>query len=144
MKPDRKHFPFVLLICLLSLFLIGAGISRWIETDSGRILVHDISIESYEGFFYGARLFRPLQASSLNQRPAVLLIFGNIADRYTGDHIAMELARRGFVALTMEDFDHGRTGSVPDFETENLVDTGYDFLATRSFTDHSRIGLAAL
>ena len=141
MKLKRDHFSPAALFILLSIFLIAAGISRWIETDSGNILVHDITAESYEGFPYGARLFRPLQASSLNRRPSVLLIFGNIADRYSGDHIAMEFARRGFTVLTMEDFDQGITGSRPDYETENIVDAGYTFLATRSFTDPERIGL---
>ncbi len=131
------------LICLYSVFLIGAGFSRYLETDSGNILIHDIEAESFEGFQYGARLYRPLQASSLNLRPSVLFVTGDAGDRYICDHIAMEFARRGFTALTMEDFGRGRTASAPDYETENLVDAGYTFLATRSFTDHERIGLAA-
>lgn len=130
-----------LLICLFSVFLIGAGISRYIETDSGNILIHDIDLENYEGFIYKGRLFRPLQASSMNQRPGILLIFGDASDRYTGDHIAMELARRGFVVLTIEDFSHGSTGPEPEEITENLIDAGYTFLSTRTFTDHERIGL---
>lgn len=142
MKQDRIPFSYSFLICLLSVFLIAAGLSRYIETESGNILIHDIDAESWEGFIYGARLYRPLQANSLNQRPAILLIAGDAADRYTCDHIAMELARRGFVALSMEDFSQGMTGAEPDFETENLVDAGYEFLNTRSFTDHTRIGLA--
>ncbi|MBQ6508650.1 MAG: hypothetical protein IJI07_04175 [Flexilinea sp.] len=78
-----------LLIILFSVFLIGAGVSRYLETDSGNILIHDVDVESYEAFLYGGRLFRPLQASSLNQRPSVLLIPGETGDRYTCDHIAM-------------------------------------------------------
>lgn len=53
----------------------------------------------------------------------------------------MELARRGFVALTIEDFSHGSTGPEPEEPTENLIDAGYTFLSTRTFTDHERIGL---
>ncbi len=138
---SRARISFSLLIILFSVFLIGAGISRYLETDSGNILIHDVDVESYEAFLYGGRLFRPLQASSMNQRPSVLLIPGVTGDRYTCDHIAMEFARRGFVALTVEDFSQGMTGPEPDFETENLIDAGYTFLATRSFTDHERIGI---
>ena len=141
MSRSRSPISFSILIILLSVFLIGAGFSRYLETDSGNILIHDIDVESYEAFLYGGRLFRPLQASSMNQRPSVLLIPGAVGDRYTFDHIAMEFARRGFVALTVEDFSQGMTGPEPDFETENLIDAGYTFLATRSFTDHERIGL---
>lgn len=142
MRPFRAPLSYSALTVLLCIFLIGAGVSRYIETDSGNILIHDIQAESYENFPYGARLYRPLQASSMNQRPSVLLIPGLTADRYTCDHVAMELARRGFAALAIEDFDQGTTASEPDYYTENLVDAGFTFLSTRSFTDHSRIGLA--
>ncbi len=141
MRNNSLKLSLNLLICLFSVFLIGAGISRYIETDSGNILIHDIDLENYEGFIYKGRLFRPLQASSMNQRPGILLVFGNASDRYTGDHIAMELARRGFVTLTVEDFLHGMTDPEPAEDTENLIDAGYTFLSTRTFTDHERIGL---
>lgn len=132
-----------ILLCLFSLFLITAGISRYLETDSGNILIHDIDLENFEGFIYKGRLYRPIQASSMNQRPGILLVFGKISDRYTGDHIAMEFARRGFVVLSIEDFSQGLTDPKPEFETENLVDAGYTFLSTRTFTDHSRLGIVA-
>ena len=138
------HLSGNLLICLCSLFLIGAGISRYLETDSGNILIHNIEVESYEGFLYGGRLFRPIQANSMNQRPSILLLPGNLGDRYSGDHIAMEFARRGFVVLTIEDFGQGSTAPEPDFPTENMADAGYTFLTTRTFTDHERTGLITL
>ena len=141
MKNVRLKLSLNLLLCLFSVFLIGAGISRYLETDSGNILIHDIDMENYEGFIYKGRLFRPLQASSMNLRPGILMVFGDASDRYTGDHIAMELARRGFVTLTIEDFSHGMTDPAPEEATENLIDAGYTFLSTRTFTDHDRIGL---
>ena len=141
MRNNSQKLSLTLLICLFSVFLIGAGISRYLETDSGNILIHDIDLESFEGFIYKGRLFRPIQASSMNQRPGILMVFGDASDRYTGDHIAMELARRGFIALTIEDFSHGSTGPEPQEPTENLIDAGYTFLSTRTFTDHEHIGL---
>ena len=42
----RSPFSFPLLMILLSVFLIGAGFSRYLETDSGNILIHDIDVES--------------------------------------------------------------------------------------------------
>ena len=141
MSKKRPVLSWEVIICLLSVFLIGAGFSRYLETDSGNILIHDIDVESFEGFFYGARLFRPIQASSMNQRPAILIIPGKAGNRYTGDHIAMEFAKRGFVVLTIEDFSQGTTSARPDFETENMIDAGYNFLTTRTFTDHDRTGL---
>lgn len=128
-------------IWLVSLFLIGAGVSRYIETDSGNILIHDIDIESLDCYLYQARLFRPIQASSMNQRPAIVLMFGDAGSRYSGDHIAMEFARRGFVILTIEPTPHGISGPVSSETPENPIDSAYTFLTTRFFTDHERVGL---
>ena len=130
-------------ILLAAVFLIAAGLSRYLETNFGNTLIHRIEVESWEGFPYGGKLFRPLQASSLNQRPAILIVPDQIAVRDTYDSAATELARRGFVVLVMEDFSHGTTGPKPEYETENLADAGYAFLNTRTFTDHSRIGILA-
>lgn len=140
-----KHAPAgsTLTVLLVSAFLIAAGCSRMLETDSGNILIHDIEVESYQSFFYGGRLYRPLQAGSMNQRPGILLVIGEAGDRYTADQLGMELAKRGFVVLSIEDFGQGTTAPEPDFYTENLVDAGYAFLISRSFTDHERIGIAA-
>ena len=38
-------------------------------------------------------------------------------------------------------FSHGSTDPEPQEPTENLIDAGYTFLSTRTFTDHERIGL---
>ena len=140
-----KHSPkgSTLTVLLVSAFLIAAGASRVLETDSGNILIHDIDLESYQSFFYGGRLYRPLQAGSMNQRPGVLIVIGEAGDRYTADHAAAELAKRGFVVLSVEDFGQGKTETEPDFYTENVVDAGYSFLISRSFTDHDRVGIAA-
>ena len=130
-----------LLVGLIAVFLILAGLSRYIETDSGNILIHDIDLESYEGYLYNARLFRPLQASSMNPRPSVLLISGHEGTSLSGDHLAMEFARRGFIAITVEDSVKGFTGPEPTEEPENPIDSAYTFLTTHFYMDPDRTGL---
>ena len=49
MRILRRPLSFSALLILFSAFLITAGLSRFIETDSGNILIHDIDAESYEG-----------------------------------------------------------------------------------------------
>ena len=144
MKFKGKRFVHKALICLLSIYLITAGISRYIETDSGNILIHDIEVESFDCYLYQARLFRPLQANSMNRRPGILIFPGSDGNRYTGDHIAMELARRGFVTLTIESAPFDTSGPVSDQSPENPVDSGYTFLTTRFFIDSERTGLITL
>ena len=143
MKNRGKNFSSNLLISLLCVFLLMAGFSRYIETDSGNILIHDIDVESFDCYLYGARLFRPIQASSMNRRPSILIVPGDSGNRYSGDHIAMEFAGRGFVVLTIENKPHDVSGPV-DGEPENPVDSAYTFLTTRFFTDPDRTGLVSL
>ena len=130
-----------LLVGLISVFLILAGLSRYIETDSGNILIHDIDLESYEGYLYNARIFRPLQASSMNPRPSVLIVPGHEGTTLSGDHLAMEFARRGFIVLTVEDSVKGFTGPEPTEEPENPIDSAYTFLTTHFYIDPDRNGL---
>lgn len=141
MKRRSFRLTWQLWICLYSIFLITAGISRYVETDSGNILIHDIEVESFEGYLYPARLFRPIQASSMNRRPGITIFFGASGNRYTGDHIAMEFARRGFVVLTIEKDPDAYTGPYAEETMENPIDSAYTFLTTRFFTDPERTGL---
>lgn len=137
----KNGFPLKYIVHIslfVSAILICSGLSKFLLSGFGNTAIYDIEVESYEGFIYYARLFRPIRASSLNPRPSVLMSFGSHGSRSSGDHIAAELARRGFVVLIIEDFR-----SEPEFETENMIDAGYTYLATRTFTDHARIGLAA-
>ncbi len=132
-----------LMLCI-SIVLLSAGGSRLIESDSGKVLIHEAEVESYEGFFYMGKLFRPLEARSDNQRPAVLLIGGNGTHGNALTSLATELSRRGIVALIIDDYGQNNTlPEDPTFHTENAADAGYTFLQTRTFVRPGKIGVAA-
>lgn len=138
-RKDAANFPLFLIF--LSMFLLCAGMIRGLETNFGNTFIHNITCESYESFPYHARLYRPIQAQSMEARPSVLLVPASSGDRFSFSGLAADLARFGYVVLTIEDFSMGDTDPEPDYETENMIDSGREFLASRSFTDHTKIGI---
>lgn len=138
-RKELSNFPLFLIF--LSMFLLCAGMIRGLETDFGNTFIHNIICESYESFPYHARLYRPIQAQSMEIRPSVLLVPASWGDRFAFSGLAADLSRFGYVVLTIEDFSMGDTDPEPDYETENMIDSGREFLASRSFTDHTRIGI---
>lgn len=135
-------FEKILLFLSASLIFIISGLSFLLKTNNGKLFIHDIVVESREGFPYHARLYRPVSASSIDPYPAVLLSYGTECDRSCGDYAAVTLTKNGFIVLSIESFGQGKTSKKPDDYTENCIDAGYTFLDTRSFTDHNNISLA--
>ena len=134
----------ILLICVIvSFILLDTALSKYILSGFGNTLIYDIEIENNDGNSYNARLYRPIKASSMNQRPAVLLAFENRLGKNSGDYVGSELARRGFVVLSVADSSNQSSDVENGKQEENMIDAGYTYLSTRSFTDHDRIGAAA-
>ncbi len=138
----KAHFPpFVRLILIFSMILITYAISRWIETDAGKILIHKIDIEISETIYAEGKLYRPLAAQSLNQRPAIILVSGLQNDKENLSSMAIELARRGFVALSIDNFGQGSTPERSIVPGESIVDRSYALLFSQPFVDKKRIGI---
>ena len=140
--PAKKTFLNILLLTA-GLFLILSGVQRIILYDNGKIFIHDIIAESYEGTPYNARLFRPVSASAMNPRPAVLLSISESEKIGSGDYAAVKLAQNGFVVLVVNGHKEDNALRKTAGYIENHIDAGYAYLSTRSFTDHKNIMLVA-
>lgn len=55
------------------------------------------------------KLYRPKSADETHKAPAVLLLHGYQNDHETSAAYAIELARRGFVCLAVDEYGHGAT-----------------------------------
>ncbi len=138
----RIHFsPVAQLFLCFSFILIAFALSRWIETDGGKILIHKIDIEITETSCAAGKIYRPLNAQSLNQRPAVVLVPGLQNDKDGMSSIAIELAKRGYVALSIDNFGQGSTPSRSLLPGESVIDSAYSLLKSQSFVDKERIGI---
>ena len=130
-------------MCLLSVILIcGAG-ARWIDTDGGKILIHKVPIEISESQFVRGKIYRPLAAQALNQRPAVLIMGMLMDDMETFSPLAIELARRGYVAVTVNRSMEGVPAGIDQNTVPEILTSSLTFLKSQPFINKDRIGLAA-
>lgn len=102
--------PLIVLSSLLAVTFVSMGLAHGVQTDFGNVdvrLGHFEDAESGKALTY--KLYRPKAASHINKAPAVLLLHGYQNDHETSAGYAVELARRGFVCLALDEYGHGST-----------------------------------
>ena len=106
---------------LLIVLLLGATGMMYM---ADRIQKSEDSVEILEGkikvdnAYMTYKLYKPVNASSTNKAPAVLLLHGYQNDHETCAAYAIELSRRGAVVLCLDEYGHGLT-------TLGLLQRGY-------------------
>ncbi len=89
-------------------------------------------------------LFKPKSATSENKMPAVVLTHGYLNNRELQLPFAIELARRGFVVLTVDREGHGNYNNVDNanamMATKGLYESA-KYLYNLDYVDQSRIGI---
>lgn len=89
-------------------------------------------------------LFRPKTATKDNKMPAVVLTHGYLNNRELQLPFAIELARRGFVVLTVDREGHGNYNNVDDanalMATKGLYESA-QYLYNLDYVDQTRIGI---
>ena len=114
------------------------------ETNSGKIEIDGKSV-TVSGKVVSGILFVPKAASETNKRPAVVLTHGYLNNRELQLQNAIELARRGFVVLTIDREGHG---NYPNSGTQNamMATAGlYDsakYVYNLPYVDQTRIGIS--
>ena len=113
----KKNISLVLCICFVVLASIFMGIADRIQKDNGNIEIIDGRIEDEKGYLT-YKLYKPVDVSSDNKAPAVLLLHGYQNDHETCAAYAIELARRGAVVLCLDEYGHGSSSL-------GLINRGY-------------------
>ena len=124
MKKSRTKWAVLLAALLISAF-VALTLANGIQTDHGNIVVTEGVIDAYRGE-NGAehlgrmtyKLYTPKTATAENKAPGVLLLHGYQNDRETNAAYAIELARRGVVVLSLDEYGHG-------FSEPGLRERGY-------------------
>jgi pimeloyl-ACP methyl ester carboxylesterase len=91
------------------LVLLGSGLAYAVQT-SGGIDVRDVRIDFEDGERLSALLYVPPNATAETPAPAVLAVHGYINSRETQSAFAIELSRRGYVVLALDQAGHGFSG----------------------------------
>ena len=112
MKKARTKW-IVLLAALLIAAFVALTLANGIQTDHGNIAVTDGVIDAWRGEEHlGSmtyKLYTPKTATANSKAPGVLLLHGYQNDRETNAAYAIELARRGVVVLSLDEYGHGFT-----------------------------------
>ncbi|MGD9395394.1 MAG: acyl-CoA thioester hydrolase/BAAT C-terminal domain-containing protein [Candidatus Thorarchaeota archaeon] len=138
-------------LLLLCLVLIGSSalLAHGVQTDFGIIDVDYIRIVDENGQAVTGKLYRPLTATEDNPAPGVLLLHGMNNDKDTEGPAALELAKRGIVALALDEISHGDSDRVMDiisyftglFDSTLGGNASYQWLKSLPFVDETQTGL---
>ena len=96
-----------LMALALTLVFGGSWLAALVQTSGGRVDVHDLRFEGHSGAAMSALLYVPRSATTHSPAPGVLAIHGYINSRETQSAYAIELARRGYVVLALDQRGHG-------------------------------------
>ena len=131
---------FVLLLALLLAF--GGGLLAWlVQTDYGAVEVDQVRFAAADGRIVNGRLYRPLAASPEAPAPAVLAVHGYINSEGTQAPYAIELARRGYVVLAIDQPGHGYSDG-PAFAGGFGGIDGLTYLTSLAFVDPDQVVLS--
>lgn len=154
-----------LIVCLAVIFLssfIASGIQSdgWTvevtdlrdETNTGTkdvvTVVDDVETvktETIKGKVVSGILFKPKAASADNPLPAVVLTHGYLNNREMQLQNAIELARRGFVVLTVDREGHGNyenSGSTSALIATNGLYDSAKYVYNLDYVDKDKIGIS--
>ncbi|HEX2965094.1 MAG TPA: alpha/beta hydrolase [Syntrophorhabdaceae bacterium] len=96
----------VLVIALV--FMIGGSLlGAWIHTSAGNAKVEDVLIRGTKGNVVSAYLYTPKTVNRKNPAPGILAMHGGNNQKEFMDNTALELARRGYVVVSIDLAGHG-------------------------------------
>jgi len=128
----------------LALALISAIGAALVQTGAGSTQVKDLTWETGSGRAMNALLFVPENAAPSSPAPAVVVSHGWWNNREMQTAAYVELARRGFVVMSIDMYGHGNSDPLPYDELE-VGGTGmYDavkLVADLPYVDADRIGV---
>ena len=116
MKADTRKW-WILLCAFLMCAVVLMTFANRIQTDGGRVKISTGTIETEDGVMT-YKLYTPENATEATPASAVLMLHGYQNDRETSASFAIELARRGVVVMSLDEYGHGYT-------TVGLLKRGY-------------------
>jgi pimeloyl-ACP methyl ester carboxylesterase len=119
--------------------LLGSAVASLVQTWGG-VELRDVRFTSADGTTMSALLYVPPTATENAPAPAVLAVHGYINSRETQSGFAIELARRGYVVLALDQTGHGFSGGRALSEGYGGP-AGLEYLRSLPFVDTQNIGL---
>lgn len=128
-------------LCLgLALMLLSAIVVSSVQTSGGKVDMKELTIETDRGYYMSAYLFVPDTATAETPAPAVVVSHGYLNNKEMTDANYVELSRRGFVVLAIDQPCHGDS-EILKVRDANGVYQGVLALSRMPFVDVERIGV---
>ncbi len=156
MNQQKKCSVIAATVSLVLVFLFMA-IASGFNSAWGNVTVRDIYYPSSEGTILHGQLFVPDGISSANPAPAILNMHGGSDYLQTVSNYTLELARRGYVVLSVDAYGSGSSDFIPNQVASNAngtpgennsalkmdggVSTGVEQLLSYKFVDPDNIGM---
>jgi len=105
----KANLPLIAWVACLAVMLTAMSLAAAYQSDFGGVEVTRGAYVAEDGGVITYKLYRPASATEENPAPAVLLMHGYQNDKDTSGSYALELARRGIVALAIDSYGHGGT-----------------------------------
>ncbi len=128
-------------LCIgIALMLLSAIVVSAVQTSGGKVTMKELMIETDKGYNMSAYLMIPENATAENPAPAVVTSHGYLNNKEMQDANYVELARRGFVVLAIDQPCHGDS-QVMAIRNADGVYQGVLALSRMPFVDVNRIGI---
>jgi pimeloyl-ACP methyl ester carboxylesterase len=122
------------------LTILGGSLLAYLIQTSGDIEIKDVRFTGNNGQTLSALLYIPPNASARTPAPAVLAVHGYINSREVQGPFAIELARRGYVVLALDQSGHGYSEG-PAFANGFGGPAALRYLRSLDLVDEDNIGL---
>ncbi len=116
--------------------LSGTLLAASVQSGFGSIAVTEVDFQAADGSLIHSTLQRPNYATDTDPLPGVVVIHGSQQNKEWLMAFGIELARRGFVVLTIDANGHGNSDPGSGSGTAAL-----DYITSLDFVDNTQIGL---
>lgn len=124
----------------VALVLAGGATAALVQTSAGSVQVRDVTFTGTAGTSVSGLLYVPATATPETPAPAVLAVHGYVNSREMQTANAVELSRRGYVVLALDQAGHGRSDA-PAFGNGFNGPAGLAYLRGLDIVDPDNIGL---
>ncbi|MFW9869009.1 MAG: alpha/beta hydrolase family protein [Candidatus Thorarchaeota archaeon] len=126
------------LVLLIGLILMSSGvmIAASMQNGFGSVAVSEIDFQAADGSWIHSTLQKPHYATDADPLPGVVVIHGSLQNKEWLMAFGIELARRGFVVLTLDANGHGNSEVGSGSGTAAL-----NYITSLDYVDNTQIGL---
>jgi hypothetical protein len=110
-RPDGVRTSLRALLACLGVIAACSFLSSRIQSDWGRVQVTGVVFPTQNGQWLAADLFRPRTATAEKPAPLVVVVPGFQRSKETQANVAIELARRGMVVVSIDPYAQGMSSS---------------------------------